>query len=1025
MAPIKAYKTWLFTAITIVLVGVVQTANCQDYLLTDTQFLSGDTTSETAVRIQNKTRIAAGGPGYLVVWEDQRTVIEGYLTYPTYPLMGNLIDIYAARLDQDGNLLDPSPIIISNAGLNQTKPEVAWNGENWLVVWETMRSDWYFFMDILGVRVSPEGVVLDSIPINIRLENQNPSGDHGSNPSVTSDGTNWVITWEDRTYRGSLAYPNIVAARISPSGTIIDNPPIILYTGETAGSFGPVGPQMRRAGDELLAIWGYSGAYTVLGKRYDLNLNPIDMNPFGIASTGFNPRLASNGTDFFVVTHDRLGYRITHGGTVLDPNGISFGFGGQTDRGPDAAWDGSNWVVGYSSVNSFTWKIFLTRISSGGVVQGPPYTQVGFGPDDQFNVSLASTGGGNVTTVWDQRSATLTYAENVHSVRVAADWSLSADQDVSLGWHRQTDVHLATIGTEHMMAFQDQGGGLNRICVQRVDNAGNPLDPEPTILSTTAEGYTGISTLSLDITSSNSFYLVIWVINGIIYGQRIEPDGTLIDPAPVSLLSDPVVQASISGLGDDFYLVYSYVISGNQRYLNGVRVNGNTMSLAGAPVQVNGGSTSYALNPIVRSFSDRWFVIWEAQLTHDLRTSTIRGFFVTSDGQAGSHFPISTSGDADHPTMIIGNSRALIAWNEYTSLDGRIKARLMNQDGSFTGNQFLVNDAPNRQFSPSVTWDGSQYTASWVDYRSNTGEVEQLRGDIYASRISYGGTVLDANGIQLTSGPMPEDFAAAAAADGKTLVAFTKMNGANNPEIQRIGYRVIETVTVSPISITMTPNNPPIIIPSSGGNVNFDVFVENVSLSPQNFDAWIDLVYEGGSPTTVIQRSFTSFQPGWTINRSGMFFPVPSTFAAGDYTFTGKVGIFPETVWDESGFPFTKEGVSDGLTFNPWIPSGWADPFAVEMSENDIKPADFMLLDAYPNPFNPTTMIRYALPHTAVVSLTIFDVHGKQVVKLVDGLQDAGIHEVTFDGSGFGSGVYLYRFQAADFSATGKLVMVK
>lgn len=120
--------------------------------MSDLAYLPGDATNQTAVRIQANSRISPGGPGYLVVWEDQRTVLAGYLTWPTYPLMGNLKDIYAARLDHNGNLLDENPIIISNASLNQWQPDVAWNGQNWLVVWMTMRSDWYFFEDIVVVR---------------------------------------------------------------------------------------------------------------------------------------------------------------------------------------------------------------------------------------------------------------------------------------------------------------------------------------------------------------------------------------------------------------------------------------------------------------------------------------------------------------------------------------------------------------------------------------------------------------------------------------------------------------------------------------------------------------------------------------------------------------------------------------------------------------------------------------------------------------------------------------------------------
>src|SRR5512143_3463002 len=98
-------------------------------------FLPGDAAVGMAPEQQNRPAIAAGGPGYLVVWQEMRTVLSGTTNTPYNPLGGNGWDIYGARLDADGNLLDSSPILITQEGRNQEDPKVAWNGENWLVVW--------------------------------------------------------------------------------------------------------------------------------------------------------------------------------------------------------------------------------------------------------------------------------------------------------------------------------------------------------------------------------------------------------------------------------------------------------------------------------------------------------------------------------------------------------------------------------------------------------------------------------------------------------------------------------------------------------------------------------------------------------------------------------------------------------------------------------------------------------------------------------------------------------------------------
>jgi len=97
----------------------------------------------------------------------------------------------------------------------------------------------------------------------------------------------------------------------------------------------------------------------------------------------------------------------------------------------------------------------------------------------------------------------------------------------------------------------------------------------------------------------------------------------------------------------------------------------------------------------------------------------------------------------------------------------------------------------------------------------------------------------------------------------------------------------------------------------------------------------------------------------------------------------------------------------------------------VEPEERASLPTEFAVVGCYPNPFNPTTTISFELPVASSVSLTVFDLEGREVVGLADGFRQAGSHQVTFDGSGLASGIYIYRLEAGEFSTTGKMVMLK
>ncbi len=100
------------------------------------------------------------------------------------------------------------------------------------------------------------------------------------------------------------------------------------------------------------------------------------------------------------------------------------------------------------------------------------------------------------------------------------------------------------------------------------------------------------------------------------------------------------------------------------------------------------------------------------------------------------------------------------------------------------------------------------------------------------------------------------------------------------------------------------------------------------------------------------------------------------------------------------------------------------NPIGIEPISTII-PGKFSLEQNYPNPFNPETKIKFSVPQRSYVKLSIFDVTGKTVDKLVDESIDAGTYEVKWNATSKPSGVYFYRLETGEYSSTKKMIVVK
>lgn len=157
--------------------------------------------------------------------------------------------------------------------------------------------------------------------------------------------------------------------------------------------------------------------------------------------------------------------------------------------------------------------------------------------------------------------------------------------------------------------------------------------------------------------------------------------------------------------------------------------------------------------------------------------------------------------------------------------------------------------------------------------------------------------------------------------------------------------------------------------------------------------------------------------PDWPI-------PVDLSYSDADLLYAGING-FP--IGDLNWFPERKAEWSVQRTeeYNKIDNALNAGIIVSEVTDQEIIPADFQLVQNYPNPFNPGTTITFSISKPGYVTLKVYNIAGQEVATLLDRFSSPETYKVRFDGSGFASGVYMYRLTVGDNSITRKMVLLK
>ncbi|NOR16551.1 T9SS type A sorting domain-containing protein [candidate division WOR-3 bacterium] len=668
--------------------------------------------------------VAFDGTNYLVVWQDER---NGPFEY----------DIYGARVDQSGNVLDPAGIAISTTSSWQYFPSVAFDGTNYLVVWDDG--------DIYGARVNQAGNILD--PAGIAISTATNAQTY---PSVAFDGTNCLVVW----YDSRNGFPDIYGARVNQAGNVLDPAGIAISTAVN----GQYEPSVAFDGTNCLVVWGdhRSGWWydsDIYGARVDQSGNVLD--PAGIAiSTATNaqtcPSVAFDGTNYLVVWQDErngqyeydiYGARVNQAGNILDPAGITISTIADYHEVPSVSFDGTNYLVVWKDWRSGSSDIYGARVDQAGNVLDPTGIAIATGANGQHFPSITFDGT-NYLVVWhDYNTSPPEY--QIYGARVDQTGNVldTTGIAISVVVYWQSYPSIAFDNTNYLIVWEDWRSGSYDIYGARVNQFGNVLDPAGIAISSAAN-----SQLRPSITFDNTNYLIVWQDerNGSwdIYGARVDQSGNVLDPAGIAISTAAGDQYAPSVAFDNT----NYLVVWTDGDIYGTRVNqaGNVLDTAGITIS---SAANSQLRPSVAFDNTNYLVVWQ-----DYRSSypDLYGARVDQSGNVLDPAGIAISAVAGcqfSPSVAFDGTNYLVVWTDNRNGSFDIFCTRVDQSGNILDTAAIViSDAIDDQMVPSVAFDSINYLIVWRDYRSGSNY------DIYGAKLNTAGVAIDSFVVSLQPG---------------------------------------------------------------------------------------------------------------------------------------------------------------------------------------------------------------------------------------------------------------------------------
>ncbi len=687
---------------------------------------------------QHSVELASSPHGCLAVWQDYRG--------------SNGSDIFAARIALDGTVLDPSGIAVCAAPTDQTDPCVAWNGQEYLVVWADRRGGRHIY----AARVRPDGEVIDKNGLLI-------SGTRGeqASPRVASDGSGWVVVWQDLRSSSYDIYgckfnQDGVISKVYGISTRLDNEetPDIAWGGS---SYIAVWRDFRNGADNP-DIYGCRIGRNGVRLGGDILISCDSTGASGYPGEQKNPRICSIGSGCMVIWEDYrnnaeesdlYGARVTSAGVVQDRNGIAICKQADDQELSCVECNGNRILVVWRNRSNRTVK--AARLDMSGYLL------------DSNPIAVSSGLSGGRTAICCFGSAflvgwsTLSLGDtNVVMATVSPGGAVtnSAGATVSLAQYRQIDHSVVDSGNCYVVAWSQLIDGRYNILVAKVGYDGSILTPEPVRIT---PGFYADATQPA-IAWNGSRYLVVWRDSGSFAATDWDIRGCLLDSGLNVLSQTPLnicqaVQSQarpcVASNGSNFFAAWEDSRAAIAPYyyndIYGAMIS-STGAVTPCSTTVGPGAGNQCL-PRAASDGSAYYVVWE-----DYRNGypLVYGTKVMSNGQVLTSQPMpATSYSQTCPDICFGGGNYFVVWDDYYAITGcRINTAGAIQDlGGIS-----IDSGTRDKSSPSVCWDGTVYHVAWEDYRSSYAE----NSDIYHCIVTSDGSVDSGSKMPLISDLYPQ-----------------------------------------------------------------------------------------------------------------------------------------------------------------------------------------------------------------------------------------------------------------------------